>query len=231
MPYEKSQARIDFEAGTKSLKQVARKVSYKSSPLKYEQKLLIFQSSIFLMSAKIEEYTKVLIEKIMFNYKSKNALMSQIPENIRTKALIDKQLVHYKNFNYNSNERNLLKKVNCTMSYYEILNPGTIFNNSINSENVIATNKYPSVKNIKILYFRIGINDIFNEVARRGRKDYKSQLDSFLSIREAIAHQEAPILTYQDVERHLDNLVDLINKIDRVVYSHIVKVSGKDYWN
>ncbi|WP_339680708.1 HEPN domain-containing protein [Cyclobacterium marinum] len=231
MSYKKSQARIDFETGTKSLKQVAKKVSYKSSPLNYDQKLLIFQSSIFLMSAKIEEYTKVLIEKIIFNYKSKNAFMSKIPVNIRTKALIDNQLVHYKNFNHNTDERKLIEKINCAKSYYEILNPDNCFSNYINSENVIATNKYPSVKNIKILYFRIGINDIFNEVAKRGRKDYKSQLESFLSIREAIAHQEAPVLTYQDVERHLDNLVDLIRKIDRVVYSHIIKSSGEIFWN
>src|SRR5690554_456090 len=121
MPYTKSQARIDFETGTKSLKQVAKKVSYNSSPLKYEQKLLIFQSTMFLMSAKIEEYTKVLIEKIIFNYRSKNALMSEIPENIRTKVLIDNQLVHYKNFNHNSDERKLLDKINCSKSYYEIL--------------------------------------------------------------------------------------------------------------
>lgn len=231
MPYTKSQARIDFETGTKSLKQVAKKVSYNSSPLKYEQKLLIFQSTMFLMSAKIEEYTKVLIEKIIFNYRSKNALMSEIPENIRTKVLIDNQLVHYKNFNHNSDERKLLDKINCSKSYYEILNPSNRFSNSINSKNVLATNKYPSIKNFKILYFRIGINDIFNEIAIRGRKDYKSQLESFLSIREAIAHQEAPVLTFQDVERHLDNLIDLINKIDRVVYSHIIKISGENYWN
>lgn len=231
MPYSKSQARIDFETGTKSLKQVAKKVSYKSSPLKYEQKLLIFQSTIFLMSAKIEEYTKVLIEKIIFNYKSRNALMSEIPENIRTKVLIDNQLVHYKNFNHNSDERKLLEKINCGKSYYEILNPTNRFSNSINPKNVLATNKYPSTNNFKILYYRIGINDIFNEIASRGRKDYKSQLESFLSIREAIAHQEAPVLTFQDVERHLDNLIDLINKIDRVVFSHIVKISGDNYWN
>ncbi|WP_420578116.1 HEPN domain-containing protein [Ekhidna sp.] len=231
MPYQKSQARFDFEAGTKSLKQVAKQVSYKSSPLKYDQKLLIFQSTIFLMSAKIEEYTKVLIEKIIFNYKSKNALMKEIPENIRTKALIDNQLYHYKNYNHNTDERKLIEKISCNKDYYEILNPDNRYRNSINSKSVIATNKYPSVKNIKILYFRIGIKDIFNEIAKRGKKDYKGQLESFLSVREAIAHQEAPVLTYQDVERHLGNLNDLINKIDRVVYSHIVKTSGDDYWN
>lgn len=231
MPYNKSQARVDFETGTKSLKQVAKKVSYRSSPLKYDQKLLIFQSTIFLMSAKIEEYTKVLIEGLIFSYKKNGALMSEIPENIRTKTLIDNQLMHYKNYNHNSDERKLLERLSCTNSYYDLLDLTSTFSRSISSKNVLANNKYPSVKNLKILYLRIGINDIFQAVAKKGKKDYKSQLDSFLSIREAIAHQEAPVMTFQDVERHLDNLIDLINNIDRVVYSQIVKVSGEKYWN
>lgn len=230
MPYTRSQARDDFETGTNSLKKVAKKVSYNSSPLKYEQKMLIFQSTIFLMSARIEEYSKDLIEKLIFNFRSKNALMSEIPENIRTKALIDNQLSHYKNYNHNSDERKLLERINCSKQYYDLLVSTNHFSNSIRANSILATNKYPSVKNLKILFFRLGINDIFNEIAIRGQKDYKSQLESFLSVREAIAHQVAPTLTFQDVERHLENLIDLINKIDRVVYSHIVKTSGDDYW-
>jgi hypothetical protein len=230
MPYNRSPARVDFETGTKSLKQVAKKVSYNSSPLNYDQKLLIFQSTIFLMSAKIEEYTKTLIESLIFSYKSNNALMSEIPENIRTKVLIDNQLIYYKNFTHIKDEKKLLEKISCNNSYYDVLNLTNTFSNVINSRSVLATNKYPSVKNLKILYIRIGIKDIFNELAIRGQKDYKSQLESFLSVREAIAHQAAPVMTFQDVERHLNNLIDFINKIDRVVYSHITNVSGEKYW-
>jgi len=231
MPYKKSQARVDFETGSKSLKQVAKKVSYNSSPLKYEQKLLIYQSTMFLMSAKLEEYTKTLIEDLIFSYKSNNALMSDIPENIRTKTLIDNQLSHYKNYTHNSDERKLIDKINCTKAYYDVLDLTSSFSNSINSHIVIATNKYPSVKNLKILYLRIGILDIFKGIAKRGKKDFKSLLESFLSIREAIAHQEAPVLTNQDVERHINNLIEMINNIDRVVYSHINEISGEKYWN
>lgn len=231
MPYKKSQARIDFETGSKSLKQVIKKVSYKSSPLKYEQKLLIYQSTMFLMSAKLEEYTKTLIEDLIFSYKSNNASMSEIPDNIKTKTIIDNQLNHYKNYNHNSDEKKLLEKISCTKDYYNVLNSSSPFTNNINSHTVIATNKYPSVKNMKILYFRIGIPDIFNGIAKKGKKDFKSFLESFLSIREAIAHQEAPTLTHQDTERHINNLCEMISNIDRVVYSHIAKTSGEKYWS
>ena len=62
MSYRKSQSRVDFEEGTISLKRVAKRVSFKSSPLTYEQKQLIYQSAIFLMSPKIESYSETLIE-------------------------------------------------------------------------------------------------------------------------------------------------------------------------
>lgn len=231
MPYKRSRARIDFEARSKSLRQVAKKVSYESSPLKYEQKLLIYQSTVFLMSAQLEEYTKNLIEDLLFNYESKNALMSEIPENIKTKSIIDNQLTHYKNYTHNPDERKLLKQIGCSKEYYHVLGSTNPFSNRINTNTVIATNKYPSVKNLKILYFRIGISDIFAGIARKGRKDFKIPLESFLSIREAIAHQAAPELTYLDIERHINNLDEIINYIDRVVYSHITKVSGEQYWS
>jgi hypothetical protein len=230
MPYSKSLARRDFEVGANDLKKLAKNVSYKNSPLTYHQKLLIFQSSVFLLSARIEEYSKTLIEGLIYNYQSKSALMSELPENLKTKAIIDSQLTHYKNFSYNSDERKLLERVSCRNPYYEILNPTKPLSPAISSRNILASNKYPSVKNLKILYHRIGIDDIFIEISKRGKKDYKSYLESFLSVREAIAHQVAPTLTNQDVERHISNLSEIIKFIDRTVYSHISKISGSNYW-
>lgn len=229
MAYSKSRARVEFETGSKSLTLLARTISYKSSALSYEHKLMIYQSSIFLLSAKIEEYTKTLIEDIFFKYRSQNALLTAIPNNIKTKTLVDYQFSHYKNFNYNADERKLLDKLSIDKSVYSLIN-GLNVNNALNASIIIATNKYPSVKNLKILYHRIGISDIFTEIAKRARRDFIPLLDSFLSIREAIAHQGAPPITFVDLKRQFENIIDLINYIDRIVYSHIISSSGQDYW-
>lgn len=230
MSYKKSQSRIDFEQGTISLKRVTKKISFKSSPLTYEQKQLIYQSAIFLMSPKIESYSESLIENIVFNYKSREATINELPDNIITRTIIDRQLTHYKNFINNSDERKLLENINHKNPYYKMLNDDEKICDLINAGTILATNKYPSLKNMKILYFRIGIQDIIKEIQIKGKKNYKDQLESFLSVREAIAHQEAPALTFQDIERHLNNLLEIINNLDRVVYSHITKVSGEKYW-
>lgn len=230
MSYRKSQSRVDFEEGTISLKRVAKRISFKSSPLTYEQKQLIYQSAIFLMSPKIESYSETLIENIVFNYKSKEATINELPDNIINRTIVDNQLTHYRNFINNSDERKLLEKINHKNHYYKMLNENEKICDFISARTILATNKYPSLKNMKILYFRIGIQDVMKAIQIRGQKNYKDQLESFLSVREAIAHQAAPSLTFEDVERHLNNLIEIINSIDRVVYSHITKVSGEKFW-
>lgn len=230
MPYKKSESRKDFEESTKSLMSVTKKVSFKSSPLTYEQKQLIYQSAIFLMSPKIEAYSKSLIESIIYNYKSKGATTNELPDNIINRTIIHNQLAHYRNFINNSDEKKLLESISYKNPYYKMLNENERTCDFIHPNAILATNKYPSIRNMTILYFRIGIKDIIKSIHIKGKKNYKDQLESFLSVREAIAHQEGPSLTFEDIERHLNNLLEIINSIDRVVYSHIANVSGEKFW-
>lgn len=230
MPYKKSQSRKDFEESTKSLISVTKKISFKSSSLTYEQKQLIYQSAIFLMSPKMEAYSKSLIESIIYNYKSRGATTDELPDNIINRTIIHNQLSHYRNFINSSDEKKLLESISYKNSYYKMLDDNHVACDFIHASPILATNKYPSIKNMKILYFRIGIKDIIKSIQFKGKKDYKDQLESFLSVREAIAHQEGPPLTFVDIERHLNNLLEIINNVDRVVYSHITKISGEKFW-
>lgn len=230
MPYSKSRARTDFENESNKLKKLAKKVSYKSSPLSYEHKQLINQSCIFLLSARMEDYTKSLVEDLMYCYKTKGALLQNLPKNVRTKALLDKQINHFRSYYNSSDEKSILTKIAIDNSYYEITNNLTQFKSQILPANIIGTNKYPSIKNLKILYYRLGISDITKELNKRAKKDITTALDSFLSLRESIAHQGAPAITFNDIQRHFENIVETINQIDRIVYTHIRKESGEMYW-
>lgn len=209
---------------------LAKKVSYKSSPLTYDHKQLINQSSIFLLSARIEDYTKNLIEDLLYTYRTKGALLAHVPKNVRTKTLLDKQVHFFRSYYNSSDERALLKSISIENNYYQIIDDNMVFSSQIQSANIIGTNKYPSIKNLKILYHRLGINDIINDLNRKAKKDIKTALESFLSLRESIAHQGAPAITFGDIERHFKNVNEVINYIDRVVYTHIRKESGDIYW-
>lgn len=230
MPYSKSRARADFEIESSKLVKLAKKVSYKSSPLTYEHKLLINQSCIFLLSARIEDYTKDLIEDLIYSYRKNGAKLQKIPKNIRTKVLLDLQLGHFRKYYNSSDEHTLIRNMAIDNNCYSLLDDTAIFTTQIRASNIIGTNKYPSIKNLKILYNRLGINDIITELNKKAKKDIKTPIESFLSLRESIAHQGAPAITFSDIERHFKNINDAINYIDRIVYSYIRKVSGNNYW-
>jgi len=230
MPYSKSRARQEFETESNKLVKLAKKVSYKSSPLTYEHKQLINQSCIFLLSARIEDYTKNLIEDLIYRYRLNGANLGNIPKNIRTKTLLDKQVQHYRNYYNSSDERKLLNSISIDNNFYELLNDTSVFNTQIHPSNIIGTNKYPSIKNLKVLYLRMGITDIIVELNRKSEKDLKTSLESFLSLRESIAHQGAPTITFDDIERNFKNINEIIKYFDRIIYSHISNESGSTFW-
>lgn len=230
MSYSKSRARKDFDLESSKLLKLAKKVSFRSSPLSYDHKQLINQSCIFILSARIEDYTKNLIEDLIYSYRTNSATLQKIPKNARTKALLDKQVNFYRSYYNVSDEKTLLNNISISNNFYELLDDAIILSNQINATNIIGKNKYPSIKNLKILYNRIGIQDVINELHRKARKDIKTALESFLSLRESIAHQGAPAITFNDVERHFKNINETINYLDRILYSHINKESGQEYW-
>lgn len=230
MPYSKSRARKDFETESKKLLKLAKRVSFKSSPLTYDHNQLINQSCIFLLSARIEDFTKNLIEDLIYSYRTNGATLGHIPKNTRTKVLLDKQVNHFRNYYNSSDERALLKNILISNPTYQITDDSVPFTNHVHSSNIIGGNKYPSIKNLKILYHRLGINDIITDINLKSKKDLKTAIESFLSLRESIAHQGAPAITFSDIERHFKNINEAINYIDRTVYSHIKKESGEQYW-
>ncbi|MBE4948140.1 HEPN domain-containing protein [Chryseobacterium culicis] len=231
MPYIRSRARNDFENECSKLFKLAKKVSYKSSPLTYDHVQLVNQSCIFLLSARFEDYTKNLIEDLIYKYKTRGATLSNIPRNIRTKVLLDKQVNFYRSYYNSSNEKDIIKNISIDKPYYDLIDDTCLFTTQVQSSNIIGTNKYPSIKNLKILFYRLGIDDIITKLHAKARKDITTSIESFLSLRESIAHQGAPTITFNDVKRHFDNINETINHLDRIVYSHIRKESGETFWN
>lgn len=90
--------------------------------------------------------------------------------------------------------------------------------------------KYPSIKNIMTLYNRIGIPNIFSVLSALKHRDYKNPLNSFLSVREAIAHQGAGAVTFNDVKNHIEFINELIYMFDKELYKNCCRVAGASFW-
>jgi hypothetical protein len=230
MAYSKSRSRCSFEELLKKLLLLSRTASYKSSGFSYEHQNLIYQAAIFSICAGIEEYSKNFFEDYIFECTRGEVKLDKLPINLRLMSLLRGQKDIFKQHLFNGNEAKTLIKMASSMSVYEVLEDDSVLNRSIVAGTVLGTNKYPSIKNLKIVYNRIGIEDIFLELHRKSRSDITSQLSSFLDIREAISHQTPSSLTYTDIKRHLSNLKNIINYLDRIKYSHLSKISGAGCW-
>lgn len=231
MPYRKSKARKEFDEKSVELLRLARQISFKNVLLSYEHKNLIFQSSIVLLCSSIEEFLRVFVEDLFFSYRSNNARLGDVPLNPKTYTLFQKQRSIYEGFVQNRDESKILEKLAITNTLiYSVLDSSSVLTNHIDAHVILKERKYPSPKNLKVLFNRLGIKYIFDQLNRKGQKDYELLLRSFLDIRETIAHQESTALTFTDVQRHFSNIGDFIDKADRVLYSHICSESGEKYW-
>ncbi|MBS3915235.1 MAG: hypothetical protein KG003_12115 [Bacteroidetes bacterium] len=231
MPYSRSKARREFETTYLELHSLAKQISYKNVELSYDHKNMIFQSSMVLLCSALEEYLRVFIEDMFYKYRLNGASLSEIPINPRTFSLFHKQRTIYEAFIHNRDETKVLEKLKISnASLYAVIDDDEIFANHVDAKSIVNDKKYPSPKNIKILYNRIGIKNLFSETNRLGRKDYELILRSFLDVRETIAHQESTDLTFADVKRNFENIKDFLDKLDRTTYKHICNVSGQRFW-
>jgi len=232
MSYSKSKARKEFEKTYLELISLARQISYKKVSLSYDHKNMVYQSSIVLLCSSLEEYLRVFVEDLFFNYKLKKATLSELPINPRTFSLFHKQRTIYEGFIHNRDEAKILEKLKVSNGVlYSVISDSEIFTNHIDTKAIVNDKKYPSPKNVRILFNRIGVKNIFNETNNTGKKDYELLLRSFLDVRETIAHHESTDLTFDDVKRNFENIKDFLDKVDRASYKHICQTSGQKYWS
>lgn len=231
MPYSKSKARREFEATHTKLLSLARRISYRNVILSYDHKNMIFQSSIVLLCSSLEEYLRVFVEDMFFKYRTNGAALSEIPLNPRTFSLFHKQRAIYEGYIHNKDETRVLENLKVTNPHiYSVIDDNVILTNHIDAKTIVNDKKYPSPKNIKILYNRLGIKNVFALTNSTGQKDYELLLRSFLDVRETIAHQQSAQLTFNDVKRNFENIKDLLDKLDRISFKYICQVSGQRYW-
>lgn len=233
MSYAKSKNRIDYESLSANLRSLADSTNrIPLTGLTYEHKNLIYQALIVLLSSAIEEYNKSVIEDWFYQLRIQNATMSKIPVNSRIFGLIHRTAPHYRNYLYKvEGEPKLIEQLDKARNdIYSLINDNAPFTTSYLSKELWGDKKYPSIKNMCVLYNRIGVKNIFESLSLRYHHNFRNQLDSLLSIREAIAHTGLTTVTYTDFISHIDFVDLLINRLDRVLFTHCTIVAGSKYW-
>ncbi len=154
----------------------------------------------------------------------------KVPHNTRMFKLLIGNMQLYRKFLLENNEVQTIKDLqkNIALMY---LADDKLNMQSFRISQIYADKKYPSPKNLQKLFFRLGIDNIFDEISKKLRKDSKKELDSFNSVRTSIAH-EAQItgLSLDDIKAKLTSIIKITEAIDIILFDHFKSHTGAESW-
>jgi len=230
MSYKKSKHCIDFVKKMNSLIDSTDQADQSSQDIRD----LVYCSAILLTSAQIEKYIENIFSSwgSYMNSKTGRAVLknSKLPENLKNFKLLINQKNALDEYYRTKDESKYLRVVGQNPSLLKYANPtGKV--TRINLSRVYAGRKYPSPKNFKVLFNRIGIASIFDSMGAKSSTNMKDVLDAFNSLRTQIAHDgKVTGLTKSDIKQYLQRMSKFIEVLDEVLYDHIHQYTGKSSW-
>lgn len=95
----------------------------------------------------------------------------------------------------------------------------------------IDSKKYPSVKNVKRMFKRVGIENIFFLLQKRLRRNVEVDLRSFNSMRGQLAHSGVSgQLSYADVRRFMLDVQRMVVAMDKELFYHLRAACNEKVW-
>lgn len=232
MNYSKSKARVDFIEVTAYLIDQSKFSTIKKNNINKEIQQTIFKSAIFQTSAALETYLETLLEDWIFLLGKNNKKISEVPEELILWICGKKQSHAFKDFLISGNESKLISQLKALKTIGQYYDPNSLVEGLLYKSDFVNDRKYPSPKNIKMLFARFGIENIFKDLARLGKKDFLKLLESFSDLRTEIAHQHpSKDITYLDLRQQITNIQTFVHYIDRLLHKRIQKISSLDCWN
>ena len=231
MAYVKSASRKQFEQIHLSLLEQVRYVS-KIKELRADIVHSVYNNAIFRASAAFEDYIKEVLEDWIDMLNNNNGCLSHLPDEIILFSLFKNQEKNFINYVSHGSESMMMSDLNkCKDKLQALSSPDTPVKPVIVSKQLIMDKKYPSKKNIKLLFNRFGIKDIFKAMTVKGKKDYEFMLQSFSDSRTELAHSYSSTnITKDTVIDNLNNVKEIVQILDRILYTHICAKSGSKYW-
>ncbi|WP_457586654.1 HEPN domain-containing protein [Ensifer canadensis] len=228
MAYKPSQHLVNFEARTKQLSancQAANKFSQTQRDLRD----MIFQCAIFQTCAALETYLKLLVESWIQDLR-RNSLENSLPNVSRGYLAAKKFEKHFTKFAFSGHELSLVEGIVKEHEQWPVLNAGNQFPHYFDGAVLHSETTYPTLKNIKRLFSRLGIATVEAALAKRLKRDVDAMIEGFQGVRTALAHSAPPDLTLPDVKRLVKDMKDLARAIDRIFYSHVLRHGGAACW-
>ncbi|WP_297484535.1 HEPN domain-containing protein [Ferrovum sp.] len=233
MPYRISRARRGLQAVYLDIN--ARLLSAYSSRIDPKIRDYVIAASIFLAHAELENYIADIFSEFAFAAQAIATKGSQLPGELQSHLFLSKanaKTVFSKYVGGNS-EKELLKSFMVALRGHA----GTIVNDSVamasfEGKDIYAGEKYPSVDNLKKLFYRIGIDNVFNKLNGYLKQDSEALLKSLGSFRTQLAHTGniPPEASCKDIRDLLRNTERFVGAIDRLMYKSISSNFSSSVW-
>lgn len=190
----------------------------------------VYQNCVFQLSAVLEDYLADLLGQWFTNLRARGALNEALPEITRSLAVLRSQEESFRRYIGDKDERGLAERIIASASIFSLLSSASPLGEDSFERLLIKDKKFPSVNNFSTLFKRVGLPKITQDISRRTRTNFELSLQSFMDVRNALAHESPPSITDEDVGRYITSLETWIDAIDREFYSHVVRVSGRGFW-
>lgn len=210
------------------LKSGAASASKKAIPVVVRN--MTYQSAIFQASSTLEEYLKQIFDHWLFELKRHGHTGSSIPSRTRFSYFGRELTDTFSQFSHSRDESNLAKKLQDRANVIDFAMGRSHIPPHLTGEIAYKDKKYPSPKNVKSLYARIGCDNIFGRISQELRADAELKLQAFNDLRTSIAHGTPPSLTLLDVKRNLDDVAAIIKCLDKINHKEFSRDFGGGVW-
>lgn len=232
MPYCKSRARKSFDVEIGRMEIVIRD-TFSNKTVTQNTKEHVLSSCIMLASAKVEVYFEDFFDGWIDKVKQSGLTNKSLPQNLRAMYLNQNFLNNaFKKLIIDNNESHYIDAVvqQWADHHFHLIDDLKPIPN-LSSKKIYQNRKYPSPQNLKALFKRIGINNVFDSLNRSAKTNTENLLQSFNDFRTTIAHSGIPPgINDRDVIKKLVEIRNLIYHIDKVLYWHIYHHTTKNTW-
>lgn len=232
MPYKTSRARRNLKAAYSDMD--ARLQSVNVSRVDPQVRDYVIAAAIFLAHAELENFIADIFSDFATGIRAMATKGSQLPGELQSHLFLSKanaQAVFGK-YVASKSEKEMLKSFVAALRGHA----GTIVNDSVSlapftGKDIYANQKYPSEDNLRRIFYRIGIDKVFDKLSAYLKQDSAALLESLGSLRTQLAHTGTlPGVSCKDVRERIRDTERFVGAIDRLMYKSMSSNFGSSAW-
>jgi hypothetical protein len=232
MPYQMSRARKALQQTYDEINERLRAAENRSVDVKLRE--YVIAASIFLAHAEIENFIADLFSAFAVSAHRNAAIGSKLPRNLQAHLFLLKSNAKaiFGNFASSNSEKQLLSAFSNALRSV----PGSVINDAValapfSGKDLVTSIKYPSEENLKKLFYRLGVDNLFDRLSHYLRQDSRALLMSIGSLRTQLAHTGVlPGVSCRDVRSLLRDTKKFVGAVDREMFRVTVSSFGVRAW-